>query len=189
MEKYISILRGINVSGQKKIKMEDLMLLYEALNFTNIKTYIQSGNIVFCSSSKNQKEIGQKIEEKIFKEYNFYVPVIVLLQDKLKEIISNNPFINNNEVDISKLYITILKSLPGKSWVIKLLDFECGDDQFIIEGNTVYLFCPNGYGRTKLTNNFFENKLKVTATTRNWKTINKLFKIAYETICNENSAK
>ena len=94
-----------------------------------------------------------------------------------------NPYINNDEIDKSKLYVTIIKSIPDKTLTEKILTIESTNDKFIIFENIIYLYCSNGYGRTKLTNKFFENKLKVIATTRNWKSTNKLLEIANEINC------
>ena len=124
MKKYISILRGINVSGQKKIKMEDLKFIYELLNFTNVKTYIQSGNVIFCSSIRKTEEIEEKIQAKIFENYNFSVPIILLTINQLTRIISMNPYINNDEIDKSKLYVTIIKSIPDKTLTEKFLPLK-----------------------------------------------------------------
>lgn len=183
MKKYISILRGINVSGQKKIRMEDLKSIYESLNFTNVKTYIQSGNVIFCSSIRKKEEIEEKIKAKIFENYNFSVPIILLTINQLTRIISMNPYLKDEEIDKSKLHVTIIKSIPDKTLTEKILVIKSTNDKFTIFENIIYLYCPNGYGRTKLTNNFFENKLKVIATTRNWKSTNKLLEIANEINC------
>lgn len=178
MRIYISLLRGINVSGQKKIKMADLRSLYEELNFTDITTYIQSGNVIFSSKSRNLKEPEKKITKKIEEHYNFTVPVIILTPDQIKDIIECNPFLKEKNVDTSKLYVTILKSIPSNSLIEKVKEFETKNDKFIFGIKEIYLFFPNGFGKAKLSNNFFENKLKVEATSRNWRTINKLYEIA-----------
>ena len=186
MQKYISLLRGINVSGQKKIKMTELKELYESLNFTKVTTYIQSGNIVFCSSEKDVKKIQNLIEQKIEDEYKFLVPVSIITQQKLKSIISKNPF-DPNKIDLSKLAVTFLDSTPNKTLIKNLDKFKGDQEEFIISGDVIYLYCPDGFGRTKLTNNLFENKLKVSATSRNWKTTNKLFEMLNELECGNKS--
>ncbi|MCB0731679.1 MAG: DUF1697 domain-containing protein [Ignavibacteriae bacterium] len=183
MNKYISILRGINVSGQKLIKMADLKELYESLNFKNVQTYIQSGNVIFCSELKNYDEIISLIETAIEKNYNFTVPVQLLTQQKLESIIEQNPFAQKGNCDITKLHVTILNKIPDKKLIENLESIEFGKDEFIIEKDVIYLHIPESYGNTKLNNNFFENKLKVKATTRNWKTTNKLFELIAKTIC------
>jgi uncharacterized protein (DUF1697 family) len=176
MNKYISLLRGINVSGQKLIKMTELKELYESLNFTNVTTYIQSGNVVFCSIEKNVKKIQKQIEQKIEDVYNFSVPTLILTENKLKKIISSIPF-DLSKMDLSKLAVTFLDSKPDKTLIKNLDKFKGDREEFIISEDVIYLYCPDGFGRTKLTNNLFENKLKVTATSRNWKTTIKLFEM------------
>lgn len=173
MGNYLSILRGINVSGQKQIKMNDLKNCYEELGFKNVQTYIQSGNVIFQSSSKDRKKLTNEIKEKIFEVYKFNVPVLILDNRKLESVISNNPF-DINKIDSSKLYLTFLFTQPDNKLIREISEIDPGTEQYKIEGDVIYFYCPDGYGRTKFNNNFFEKKLKVEATTRNWKTSTKL---------------
>lgn len=175
MNTFLSFLRGINVSGQKKIPMAELKKLYEELHFENINTYIQSGNVIF--KNKNSVDLSQQIEQKIFEKYNFYVPVIIRTSDEMEKIIGRNPFLKQKDIDLSKLHIVYLANDPNQDNIEKLKNYNYEPDKFYVSGKEVYLYCPNGYGKTKLTNNFFENKLKISATTRNWNTTNELFKI------------
>ena len=105
------------------------------------------------------------------------MPVLVLSVEELNEINKKNPFLINNKIDISQLHVTILNSVPEQPNIERLNEIISGNDEFKISGRIIYLFCPNGYGRTKFNNTFFENKLKVSATTRNWKTITALSEI------------
>lgn len=178
MKTYISILRGINVSGHKMIKMDALKQLYVDLGFSNVQTYIQSGNVVFQSQSQNTNEIATQIEEKISEIFKFEVPVLVLEFEELKSIIAQNPFTKDLNKDVSSFHITFLKEIPSEENCNKIKDLQSNNDEFLIIDKSIYLYCPNGYGNTKLNNNFLENKLKTTATTRNWKTVNELVKIA-----------
>jgi uncharacterized protein (DUF1697 family) len=174
MQTYISILRGINVSGHKMIKMEALRKMYEELKFKNVKTYIQSGNVVFQDKKGKSADLEKKIAKKILEATGFEVPVMVRELDELVAVLKNNPFLNKRKEDPLKLHVTFLSGQPGKAEVEKIGMGNYGKDEYIIAGNAVYLFCPDGYGNTKLSNTFFENKLKLTATTRNWKTVNEL---------------
>ena len=178
MYTFISILRGINVSGQKIIKMDDLRKLYEGLNFTNVRTYIQSGNVIFGHTLQDLKHLEMQIEEQILQKFGFQVPVMVKEINDLKNIVKENPYSDFKEEGLSKLHVTFLGEKPDQIYIDKIKEREYNPDQFIIIGKAVYLFCPNGYGQTKLTNNFFENKLKVKATTRNWRTVNELIRVA-----------
>ncbi len=178
MYTFISILRGINVSGQKKIKMEDLKTLYQSLDLTNVKTYIQSGNVIFSCPESDASELAKIIEDKIVEVFNFSVAVLIRTRNNFEQIIQNNPFLTDNKEDFSGLYVTFLAKAPTQSALdsIKLISLE--SDRFYISGTEIYGFCPDGYGKTKLSNNFFEKKLGVAATTRNWKTVNKLYDLS-----------
>ena len=174
MKTYIAILRGINVSGHKMIKMEALRAMFETLKFKNTKTYIQSGNVVFQSKETNVDKIRSMIVKKIEEEFGFKVPVIIKGLDEIKTVLINNPFINKRKEDNTKLHVTFLSGEPDPQAITAIKGEQYAADEFILSGRNIYLYCPGGYGNTKLSNNFFENKLKVVATTRNWKTINEL---------------
>ncbi len=178
METYISLLRGINVSGQKKIIMADLKSLYEKLGFQDVQTYIQSGNVIFESLKADKSAIKIKIESKIREQYGFIVPVQLLEFEELNEVFANNPFVNKRNEDISKLHVTFLEEVPEAELRSEIMNIQSTSDEFIISGKVIYVFCPNGYGRTRLNNTFFEKKLKTSATTRNWKTISKLIELS-----------
>jgi uncharacterized protein (DUF1697 family) len=175
MATYLSILRGINVSGQKTIKMDALKALYESIGFKNITTYIQSGNVVF--ESKPLKNMDEYIKHKIADKFGFEVPIIILTKEEIQSIVESNPFLKEKNIELDKLHITFLAEMPTKENLSKIAEYNYEPDVFIIQNKAVYLHCPKGYGNTKLNNTFFENKLKVTATTRNWKTSNELVKI------------
>lgn len=177
MTTYIALLRGINVSGKNIIKMAALKAMFEEMNVTNVSTYIQSGNIIFSTSKRDNEKLSTEITEKIKTTFHLNVPVLVLSIEELLTIRKNNPFINSEKYDVSYLHVTLLSETPEQH-LIKAINQDNFNDDFIIEKKAVYLYCSNGYGQTKLTNTFFENKLKVKATTRNWKTINEIINIA-----------
>jgi uncharacterized protein (DUF1697 family) len=178
METFISILRGINVSGHKMIKMKALQELYETLGFCNVKTYIQSGNVIFASVPMETGKLEKLISEGIMQLFGFEVPVIVMERGALKNVSANNLFISKRGEDITKLHVTFLSMEPEKNLVDKIRKEEYFPDEFYTKGRAVYLYCPQGYGNTKLSNTFFEKKLQVQATTRNWKTVLELVKMA-----------
>jgi uncharacterized protein (DUF1697 family) len=180
MNTYISILRGVNVSGHMMIKMDDLRQLYADLGFINVRTYIQSGNVIFQSSVTMPKELEMKIETQILNKYSFKIPVIVKAINELNGIVNNNPFLADKSKDESFLHVTFLSTEPDRLSVGKILEVHFPDEEFVISGSSIYLYCPKGYGKTKLSNKYFENKLKVIATTRNWKTTKMLLKMAEE---------
>ena len=173
MKTYLSILRGINVSGQKMIRMEALRAAYEALGFKNVSSYIQSGNLIFQYKQSTPEALAKKITQQIKKEFGFDVPVVVLDAAELQHIATNNPF---KDAADNELYVTFLSDNPAAEHIDKLATIAQVPDEFIIKEKAIYLFIKKGYGNTKLSNNYFEQKLKVVATTRNWKTVQELLK-------------
>lgn len=174
---YISILRGINVSGHKPVKMDALRKLYENLGYKNVTSYVQSGNVVFTAKDSENK-LEPKIAHQIEKEFGFKIPVIVLTIDKLKRIIDNNPFLKETP---AFLHVTFLAAKPETFDRKAIEDKKLDGEKISFSDDAVYLYCPNGYGVSKLSNSFLESKLKVTATTRNWKSTNEILRIAQQT--------
>jgi len=176
--RYISILRGINVGGNRKILMKDLKSLYDGLGFLKVETYIQSGNVVFEADLKlSTAELEAKIEQAIIGTFGFDVPVIVRTAGEWAKSIVNNPFWKEKDADIDRLHLTCLKEVPSQELLEKIKLFQFWPDRYEIIGQDVFIFCAAGYGTSKLTNPFFESKLKVPATTRNWKTVMKLYEM------------
>jgi uncharacterized protein (DUF1697 family) len=179
MQTYISILRGINVSGQRKILMADLKALYESLGLSDVRTYIQSGNVVFATDmTASNTDLARTLEQAIAKQYLFNVPVIVRNTAEMRQILETNPFARREGIQTEKLHVTFLAEAPPVKELEKVRALNYSPDEFVISGTEVFLHCPGGYGETKLSNKFFENKLKVSATTRNWNTVNKLVELA-----------
>lgn len=178
MTTYISILRGINLGGLKMIKMDALKKLFADLGFANIQTYIQSGNVVYQYKKIDAKKLNDIIKNKMEQEFGFDVPVITLTFDELKKIRNSNPFLNDKIKETSFFHVTFLADKPQSENINKIKDSNYSPDEFQLINKAVYLYCPKGYGNTKMSNTFFEGKLKVTATTRNWKTTNELINIA-----------
>jgi uncharacterized protein (DUF1697 family) len=178
LKTYLALLRGINVSGKNPIKMNELVVHFESLGYQKVRTYIQSGNILFEAEVKDNMLVEIAIHNKITREYGFNVPVFVKSANELKEIYNNNLFVKERNLDIEKLHVTILSGIPRRDNVEKLKAFQSNKDEYIIYKNNIFLYCPDGYGKTKFSNTFFENKLKLIATTRNWKTVGKLVEVA-----------
>ncbi len=180
MTLFVSLLRGINVS-YRMIKMAELKVLYESLGLKNVTTYIQSGNVIFQMEKNGSGSLETSIEHAIEKKFGFPVAVVVRKPAELSKVIRANPFIGLNKIDKNRLHVTFLKAKPAPAMVKALqLAAAKSTDQYKILGCEVYLYCPNGYGKTLLSNAFFEKQLKVTATTRNWKTVNTLYTMALE---------
>jgi uncharacterized protein (DUF1697 family) len=175
VDAYISMLRGINVSGQRKVNMQELRRLYASLGFEGVQTYIQSGNVIFRCPLTDPRRLTETIESEIRRSFGLEVKVFVRTSAEFRELVGNNPFAGRDE---SKLHVTFLSGQPARVPLGEMRDARSGAEDFLISGQSVYLFCPDGYGGTELSNGFFERKLKVAATTRNWKTVNSLLSIA-----------
>ncbi|CAG4999285.1 hypothetical protein DYBT9275_02194 [Dyadobacter sp. CECT 9275] len=175
---YIALLRGINVSGKNMIKMPALAGAFEELSFAHVRTYVQSGNVIFEAAAEKEETLQQRIQEQISRDFKADVPVLVLRADSLVHLRNGNPFLEDERTDLSKLHITFLSHEPDAEMISKIETDKYLPDTFVIQKQCIYLYCPGGYGKTKLTNNFFESKLKQIATTRNWNTVNKLIEMA-----------
>jgi uncharacterized protein (DUF1697 family) len=180
MNRYISMLRGINVGGQRKLRMETLREVYQAAGFSNIRTYVQSGNLVFDGPEKDIPALTNDIEAKLRQTCGFHVEVFIRLPGEFMHILENNPFLRGRNEEPSKLHVTFLFQPPAEAAWGKLIAPMGISDEFYPGEQEIYLFCPNGYGKTKLSNSFFERKLGVLATTRNWNTVNALNKMAFD---------
>jgi uncharacterized protein (DUF1697 family) len=178
METYICLLRGINVSGKNLIKMDALKQLFLNLGHQNVVTYIQSGNVIFASKGTDVLKLQTEIHDKIKEDSGLNIPILIITKQELESALANNIFVNNRSEDITKLHITFMSQPSLTTDIAQIMAVNYGEDEFIIVEKTIYLFCPNGYGNTKLMNTFFEKKLKVSCTTRNWKTTNELLRLA-----------
>ncbi len=173
------MLRGINVGGGKIIKMADLKAMYESLGFNNVVTYIQSGNVIFASKEERADNVCASIVAAIKKKFKFDVSVLICEPGEIEKIIKKNPFIGQKGVDEKRLYVTFLSEKPSRALVKALAPLTSkSQDEYRVIGKEIYLHCPGGYGVSHLSNNFFEKQLKVTATTRNWTTVNILASLA-----------
>ena len=174
MPTYIALLRGINVSGHKLIKMERLRAALEDLGFDDFRTYIQSGNIVFNATKQSADSLAKKIAGKIFDDFGFSVPVLIRTAAEMAAVVQENPFLMEAGIDESKLHVTFLSDQAPSSAEKTLALLAAKSERFKICGREIYLCLPDGYGNTKLSNSAIEKKLSVQATTRNWKTVNVL---------------
>ena len=176
METYIAFLRGINVGGQKKIKMAELKASLEGGGIEGLQTYIQSGNLVFKSELAHSAPLANEIKDKILDRYGFEVPVLVMTLGHLQAIHSNNPYLGT--ADGRQLYFVLLAEAgaPDRVKAFEQMHFE--NEEFEVTDHCVYLNCLAGYGKAKLSNNLVERKLGVAATARNLKTIEKMIALA-----------
>ena len=177
MPTHISLLRGVNVAG-RTVRMAELQRIYDSLGFKNIQTYLQSGNVLFESGRADAEDLARQIESAIKKSLGHTVSVLIRSPRDLRRIFGTNPFLQGRREDPSKLHVTFLESLSSRAALAGLTKPPGETGEFIAGAHEIFLFCPDGYGRTKVNNAFFERKLKTSATTRNWNTVVALFELA-----------
>lgn len=172
---FISLLRGINVGGNKKIKMADLKALYESLGFRGTQTLLQSGNAVFDTDLLDANEIAAKIEAGIKNSFGFESKIIMCTVDELKAIVEASPFTADQLKDPAKILVMFLPQLPDASKVTTFIEAYQGVEVIHYKGQELFIFYTEGIGRSKLD---IDKKLKLNGTARNWNTINKLLALA-----------
>lgn len=171
MENLVALLRGINVSGQKKIPMKELKELFLSMGLSNVSTYIQSGNVVFKAESRDG--LSERIQVKIKEKFGFDVPVIIRDLPEIEKCEINSPF---SVLEHARSYVVFLEKQGGLEGFEKLLAYQGVGEKIVLSGKEIYLMTES-YGNTKLNNNLIENKLKIRATTRNWNTVHKLLEM------------
>ncbi|HFC12215.1 MAG TPA: DUF1697 domain-containing protein [Anaerolineae bacterium] len=173
MNTYIALLRGINVGGKNKLKMAELRGQFTALGYAHVQSYVQSGNLLFDSAESDPAQLENEIRTMLLDKYGYTVSVMVRPPDLFARIVEENPYLARCE-DTKQLYVTFLAAEPDPAAIAAIKIPASTGDAFSVAGRVLYFFCPGSYGRTKFNNNFFERKLGVAATTRNWRTVNKL---------------
>lgn len=182
MTKHLALLRGINVSGHNMIKMEALKTALEAIGFTNVITYIQSGNVFVETEEESSFGVGFKIKQEIFKTFGHEVPVIVIGKNDLELCFKNNPFLKQKDVDSKKLYVAFISKELSSSAINELKISQFKPDEAVIDGNRIFIKYDIGAGKTRLDQKYIEKKLNVTATIRNWNTVTKLLEMYEEEV-------
>jgi uncharacterized protein (DUF1697 family) len=169
------------MAGHNKIQATVLSALYHKMGFKDVRTYIQSGNVIFSLDDKTDiNRVESDIESAILEKFNYNIPVFIRTISEINKVISDNPFLDKMNFDPSRLAVIFLHEMPSGEQIEKVKNVDYPPDKFKIIGKEIFIYCPNGFGKTKLYTNFFENKMKVTGTARNWKTINNLLEIALE---------
>ena len=171
MKTYAALLRGVNV-GKNKLAMPDLRALLTDLGAQDVRTYLQSGNAVFGHATNDVTDLAQSIEYGLAR-LGVSSKVLLRTGSELSGVLAGNPYLER-ESDPTKLHVTFLAEAPAADRAQRLQAPAGETADFSIAGKEVYLHCPDGYGRTKLTINFFESRLGTVATTRNWRTVTAL---------------
>jgi uncharacterized protein (DUF1697 family) len=170
---HVALLRGINVGGKNKLPMKDLVAMFERAGCARVRHYIQSGNVVFDADEKVAKKLAGAIEAEIQRALGLRVPVILRTARELRAVAAKNPLLEAGASEGS-LHVMFLASDPGKSRAAALDPDRSPPDTFVVRGREVYLCCPTGVGRTKLSNAWFDAQLGTVSTGRNWKTVLRL---------------
>jgi uncharacterized protein (DUF1697 family) len=174
---YVALLRGINVGGKNLLPMKHLAGLFAGAGCGAVRTYIQSGNVIFDVSPAEAERLPVLIAGRIEHQFGYRTPVLLRTTAQLAETIRNNPFLQAGAPE-AWLHVLFLASQPNPSHVTALDPHRSPPDAYAVCGREIYLQCPNGVGNTKLTNTWFDSKLATVSTGRNWRTVLKLFELA-----------
>jgi uncharacterized protein (DUF1697 family) len=177
LHSYVALLRGINVGGKNLLPMKDLTGLFAEAGCAGVRTYIQSGNVLFQASPARAERLPSLIAQGIADRFGYRTAVLLRSVEELGETIRNNPFPAAGAAE-SWLHVMFLASRPDALRVAALDPDRSPPDTFVVRGREIYLQCPNGVGNSKLTNAWFDAQLATTGTGRNWRTVRKLFDLA-----------
>lgn len=173
----VALLRGINVGGKNKLPMKDLAAMFREAGCDDVRTYIQSGNVLFRADPVLVENIPSLIRASILSSYGYRIPVVTRTAGELQEVVRANPFADTG-AETDRLLVLFLADLPDPAHVEALDPNRSPGDEFAVLGREVYLHCPNGVARSKLTTSYFDSKLSTISTARNWRTVGKLLELA-----------
>jgi uncharacterized protein (DUF1697 family) len=172
-ETYVAFLRGINVGGKNLLPMARLASMFEAAGCRDVRTYIQSGNVIFTASAALALRVPKLIAQAIAAGAGLAVPVIVRSAQELAGVARANPF-HGTHADPKTLHVALLAAAPTTAQVAALDARRSPPDEFLVRGGEIYLHLPNGVARTRLTNAYFDAKLGTVSTLRGVGTVDKL---------------
>jgi uncharacterized protein (DUF1697 family) len=175
--RYVALLRSVNIGGYGRMAMHDLRETFGSLGYDGIVTYIQSGNVLFSTSTKSEGAIAEAIEQRIAHDFGDSPAVLIRTVTDLRRIGSKSPFAKKG-ADPARHHVTFLDAAPTKATLKALQLPPSGKDELVVDGREVYVHTPNGYADTKYTGTFIERRLGVVSTTRNWNTVTKLCELA-----------
>jgi len=176
---YIALLRGINVSGRNKVPMKELESVCHQLNWKDVKTHLQTGNIIFTAEDVKQ-QLEQNLEKAIEEHFGFHIPVIICRSSALITLVEQTPFIEQVAESSSKVLLYLTKKAIEKNALEYLQERAKAEEQVFIQEKSIWIFFPNGVGSSKLTPSVIDRAVGSTATGRNWNTVTKI-----QNICNK----
>jgi uncharacterized protein (DUF1697 family) len=177
MTVFISMLRAVNVGGTSVIKMEPLRAAYEALGFKDVRSLLQSGNVVFRSGIKDSRQLARRIKQELERKFGLQIEVVIRTLPELESIFERSPVLSPR-ADLAKLLVMFLVGVPDAQGQAQLVKAHKGPEMLEIRGPEVYLYYPNGLGRSKLTAAVLERHLGTMGTARNWNTLTRLLEAA-----------
>jgi uncharacterized protein (DUF1697 family) len=180
MPVYIAMLRGINIGPHKRMKMDKLRGSCEGLGFKSVKTYIQSGNVVFRDGKLSSGALSKKLGDCIVRDFGFPVEVISRTGEEMQRIIDDNPFTKERGIDLSKLHVAFLPQAPATSALKRLQELTLAPDRTVASAGEIYFCFPNGVSGSSLWKHPLDKVLSLPATMRNWKTVTTLCQMAME---------
>ena len=176
---HIALLRGINVGGKNKVPMKELVEVFVDAGCSDVRTYIQSGNVVFSADSALAESISARLTKAVAEHFGYEIPVLLRTAEQMSDVIRGNPFLEAGAPE-DALHVLFLADVPESDRVDALDPDRSRTDAFAVRGQEIYLWLPNGVARTRLTNDYFDSKLATTSTGRNWRTVVKLFELTQE---------
>lgn len=174
---YVALLRGVNVGG-KSVKMADLKTLCDSMRWSGVRTYLQSGNVVFTSDERDRARLARRMEEKIEKDLGVETTIIIRSATDLSRTLRSNSFKAAAAQEPSRLVIAFLTGKPTARAFKNLLATYVGPEQLDLKGDDLFIYYPNGQGTSKLTLTLLEKRLDVRGTARNWNTVSALCELA-----------
>ncbi len=179
MTKCVSLFRGINVGGHHMVRMQDLKELHETLGLTEVTTYIQSGNVVFHSDVTDVVQLTQRLAENFALKFGFQANVMLRTSEEFDALVAQNPFQHDPEKESKWIIVLFLATHPDHGALDYLQQIYNGPETFHLIGQELFIYYPNGSGRSKLTNALLDKALKTSGTARNWNTVLQLQKLLH----------
>ncbi len=174
------MLRGVNVGPHNRIKMDALRALYESLKFEDPRTYVQSGNVIFRTKEKNSAALAKKIQNAIERAFGCSPEVILRTTDELRKAIAASPFAASRNLEPGKILVTFLAGEPGPEARTTLLSLKSYPEEIHLKGRELYIYFPDGAGKSKLPWSKVEKLFQTTGTARNWNSVTKMLAIGEE---------
>jgi uncharacterized protein (DUF1697 family) len=175
--RYVALLRSVNVAGHGRLAMDELRASFETLGYSDVTTYIQTGNVLFTAASKSETALASAIEQRLAEDFGDSPAVLLRSVAELRRVGASSPYAKAG-ADKARHHVTFLATVPSKAALEALRLPPSGRDELVVDGKEIYVHTPDGYANTKYTGTFLERRLGVVSTTRNWNTVTKICALA-----------